>query len=116
MPVHSPIARLVDIIEAVELISSEMRDVTLGAFAKDRRKQWLVERGVEIISEASRRLPEALKLRHPEIHGRKSPVSAIYCGMNTSMSRMTCFGIVVHDELPVLEKICRDELVIAHIK
>jgi uncharacterized protein with HEPN domain len=52
----SPSARLTDIIEAVELIRSEMAGVTLQAFEPDKRKRWLVERGVEIISEASRRL------------------------------------------------------------
>jgi len=33
-----PIARLVDIIEAIELIQSEMAGVTLDAFETDRRK------------------------------------------------------------------------------
>jgi uncharacterized protein with HEPN domain len=67
MPVASHVPRLTDIIEAIELIGSEMAGVTLEAFEPDRRKRWLVERGIEIISEASRRLPEELKARHPEI-------------------------------------------------
>jgi len=33
----------------------------------DWRERWLVERGVEIISEASRHLTDDLKARHPEI-------------------------------------------------
>jgi len=48
----SPVPRLTDIIEAIELIRSEMAGVTLQAFEPDRRKRWLVERGIEIISEA----------------------------------------------------------------
>ena len=44
-----------------------MAGVTLRSFEPDRRKRWLVERGIEIISEASRRLPDELKARHPEI-------------------------------------------------
>jgi len=67
MPSSSPIARLVDVIEAIELIQSEMAGVTLSSFEPDRRKRWLVERGLEIISEASRRLPGAMKARHPSI-------------------------------------------------
>jgi hypothetical protein len=35
----SPLAWLVDIIEAIELIRSEMVGVTLGAFESDRRKR-----------------------------------------------------------------------------
>ena len=64
MAAPSSVTRLSDIIEAVELIRSEMTGVTLDAFESDRRKRWLVERGIEIISEASRRLPEALKAQH----------------------------------------------------
>jgi uncharacterized protein with HEPN domain len=67
MIASSPIARLTDIIEAIELIQSEMAGVTLDAFEGDRRKRWLVERGIEIISEASRRLPAAMKARRTEI-------------------------------------------------
>jgi uncharacterized protein with HEPN domain len=44
-----------------------MAGVTLDAFEPDRRKRWLVERGLEIISEASRHLPAALKARHASI-------------------------------------------------
>lgn len=67
MPPSSPLARLTDIVEAIELIRSEMADVSMAAFERDRRKRWIVERGIEIISEASRRLADDLKARHPEI-------------------------------------------------
>jgi uncharacterized protein with HEPN domain len=67
MAMPPQIARLTDIIEAVELIRSEMVGVTLQTFEPDKRKRWLVERGVEIISEASRHLSDELKERHPEI-------------------------------------------------
>ena len=75
----SPLPRLTDIIEAIELIRGEMAGVTLKAFEPDKRKRWLVERGIEIISEASRRLPDALKARNPgsasgDIWARKSSV------------------------------------------
>ena len=61
MAQSSPVPRLTDIIEAVELIRSEMADVTLAAFEPDRRKRWLVERGIEIMSEASGHLSGDLK-------------------------------------------------------
>jgi len=44
-----------------------MAGVTLEAFEPDKRKRWLVERGIEIISEASRHLSDELKARHPQI-------------------------------------------------
>jgi uncharacterized protein with HEPN domain len=37
----------------------------LDVFETDWQTQWLVERGVEIISEASRHLSDELKARHP---------------------------------------------------
>lgn len=63
----SAVPRLTDIIEAIEHIRSETTGVTLDAFEADWRKRWLVERGVEIISEASRHLTDDLKAWHPEI-------------------------------------------------
>jgi uncharacterized protein with HEPN domain len=60
MVTRSLIPRLTDIIEASELIQSEMAGVTLDGFESDRRTRWLVVRGVEIISEASRRLTDEL--------------------------------------------------------
>lgn len=67
MPEPSATARLTVIIKSIELIQSEMIEVTLAAFEADKRKRWLVERGSEIISEASRRLPDEMRVRHPKI-------------------------------------------------
>ena len=50
--------------------SSEIAGATLDSFEADWRKRWLVERGVEIISEASRHLTDAVKARHPKIPWR----------------------------------------------
>jgi hypothetical protein len=59
MAASSLAPRLTDILEAIERIRAEMAGVTIEAFEADWRKRWLVERGVEIISEASRRLTGA---------------------------------------------------------
>jgi uncharacterized protein with HEPN domain len=68
---QSSILRLTDIVEAIDLIKEEMAGVTLRAFEPDKRKRWLVERGIEIISEASRHLGDELKARHPQIPWHK---------------------------------------------
>jgi uncharacterized protein with HEPN domain len=47
--------RLTDIIEAIESIRRVLGGVPLEAFEQDWEKRWLVERGIEIISEASLR-------------------------------------------------------------
>ena len=110
MPRLSPIARLADTIEAVEVIRSEITDVTLDAFESDRRKRWLVERGIEIISEASRHLSDEVKTRHPQIPWSK--VAAIGNVLRHEYERVAYDVLwrVMHDELPPLEKACREEL------
>jgi hypothetical protein len=57
-------------IEAIEHIRDEIADVPLDSFEADWRKLWLIERGVEIIPGASRRLPADLKARHPESYAQ----------------------------------------------
>src|SRR5215472_15608154 len=107
----SPVPRLTDIVEAIELIRSEMAGITLKAFEPDTRKRWLVERGIEIISEASRHLPDKLKARHPEIPWPK--VAGIGNVLRHDYEHVAhdVQWHVVHDDLPPLEKVCREELV-----
>lgn len=105
-----PIARLTDIIEAIELIRSEMAGVTLEAFEPDRRKRWLVERGVEIISEASRHLGDELKARYPGIPWPK--VAGIGNVLRHEYEHVAhdVLWRLVRDDLPPLETVCRVEL------
>lgn len=110
MPASSPLARLTDILEAIELIVSELRGVELRALESDRRKRWLIERGIEIISEASRRLPDTLKARHPELPCRKVAGIGNILRHDYEIIAYDVLWRVVHDELPILEKLCREEL------
>ena len=54
---RSATLHLNDIIEAIERVRQVIGDMALAAFETNWQKQWLVQRGVEIVSEASRRLP-----------------------------------------------------------
>jgi uncharacterized protein with HEPN domain len=71
MAARSIAPRLLDIIESIERVRAALGDTSLEAFEADWRMQWFVERGVEMISEASRHLPAEMKARHPEIPWRK---------------------------------------------
>lgn len=110
MAEHSPIPHLTDIVEAIELIRSEMAGVALDAFEHDRRKRWLVERGVEIVSEASRRLPEALKVRRAEIPWAKVAGIGNVLRHNYENVAAPVMWALVRDDLPALETVCREEL------
>jgi uncharacterized protein with HEPN domain len=110
MAENSAIPRLTDIVEAINRIRGVMAGVTLEAFESDWQKRWIVERGVEIISEASRRLPDSLKARHPEIPWTK--VAGIGNVLRHEYERIAAGVLwsVAHGDLLPLEKACKTEL------
>jgi uncharacterized protein with HEPN domain len=110
MPQSSPIARLTDIVDAITIIDTEMAGVTLAAFEADKRKRWVVERGIEIISEASRRLPQELKARHPDIPWPKVAGIGNILRHDYQDVAHDVLWHVVRENLPPLEKACRVEL------
>ena len=67
MPSKSPAQRLTDILENIDAIAEFTSGMTFAAYLRDRKTIYAVTRALEIISEASRRLPDALKQRHPTI-------------------------------------------------
>lgn len=71
MKAPSPLPRLADIVEAIAHIQAEMTGVALDRFEAAWRRRWPVERGIGIVSEASRRPPGGMKARHPDIPWRK---------------------------------------------
>jgi uncharacterized protein with HEPN domain len=64
------IAALRDIAHHIDLALSFTEGFDYEAFAADPRTVYAVTRCLEIISEASRRLPDDLKARHPSIAWR----------------------------------------------
>lgn len=67
MPSESPLGPLTDIRENIGLAFSFIAQASIDQFLADRRTVYAVTRCLEIISEASRRLPSELKDRHPQI-------------------------------------------------
>lgn len=67
MPSKSPAGPLADIKHNIELARSFIGDLSLEEFRADQRTAYAVLRSLEIITEASRRLPADLKARHPDI-------------------------------------------------
>jgi uncharacterized protein with HEPN domain len=84
MPSKNPAQRLSDISDNIDAIHAFTRELDFQAFRGDRKTVYALVRALEIISEASRRLPEeALLLRHPEIDWRLSPPRGMPIGMST---------------------------------
>jgi uncharacterized protein with HEPN domain len=67
MPSESTIASLRDIAYHIDLASHFTEGSDFLAFRDDLRTVYAVTRCLEIISEASRRLPDEVKARHPAI-------------------------------------------------
>ena len=67
MPFKSPAQRLRDIVDNVDAIEAFTAELDLAAFTRDRKTVYAVVRALEIISEASRRLPTEITGRHTEI-------------------------------------------------
>jgi uncharacterized protein with HEPN domain len=107
---RSLVLRLTDIIEAIERIRSVISRLSLEEFEASWERQWLAERGVLIISEASRHLSAELKARHPEIPWAK--VAGIGSVLRHDYERIAPDVIwkLATVDLLVLDAVCRDEL------
>lgn len=99
-----------DIIEAIERVRQSLGDIKLEAFETDWQRQWLVERGVEIISEASRRLPDELKARHPDIPWSKVAAIGNVLRHNYESISAPIMWKLVREDLQHLHRACREEL------
>jgi uncharacterized protein with HEPN domain len=67
MPSKNPAQRLWDIVNNVDAIDIFTAGLDLETFRADRKTVYAVVRALEIISEASRRLPDTLLARHSEV-------------------------------------------------
>ena len=63
---------LYDILKAIERVEEITTGRTLEDFEASWQLQWLVQRAIEIVSEASRAIPDELTNVRPEIEWRKS--------------------------------------------
>ncbi len=68
---RSPKVYLYDIAEAIGMIEEAMAGRSLAEFEADLFRRRAIERALEIVSEASRHLPEDLLADHPGIPWRR---------------------------------------------
>jgi uncharacterized protein with HEPN domain len=105
--VRSSVLRLTDIVEAIERVRSVIGEMPLDVFETDWQRQWLVERGVEIISEASRHLPAELKARHPHIPWKKVAGVGNILRHNYEHVAAPVMWKLAQADLSALESVCR---------
>jgi uncharacterized protein with HEPN domain len=106
----TPAPHLQSIVAAIEHINAKMKGITLEMFEADIDRQRIVERNVEIISEASRRLQEHLKARHPDIPWKDIAGIGNILRHDYENVIPDAMWNVARDHLAPLERACRDEL------
>jgi uncharacterized protein with HEPN domain len=68
---RSALPAIEDILETIDRIRGKLDGLTFETFQSDWELQFLAQRAIEIISEASRRIPADMKARHPQIEWRR---------------------------------------------
>jgi uncharacterized protein with HEPN domain len=92
-----------DILEAIARIEEITSGKTLADFEASWELQWLVQRGIEIISEASRAIPTELKNARPEIPwSRVRDIGNVLRHEYQGLSDPIIWNVVT-DELPRLK-------------
>jgi len=102
-----------DILQSIERIEIVTSGMTLETFSADWRTSYIVQRAIEIISEAARRIPAPLRAKRPEIPWRQvMGIGNVLRHDYHGLSDPIIWGVVV-DELPKLrraiESLSRDE-------
>lgn len=101
---------LSDIRHNIYVANAFTAGVTYDAFRDDMLRLYAVIRCLEIISEASRRLPDELKARHPEIAwGRMAGAGNVYRHEYEDVAASFVW-VVLEDHLPLLRAAIDREL------
>ena len=61
---------LKDILEATEKVEQFVTEMTYAEFSQDEKTQYAVVRALEIIGEATKRVPEQVRVEYPEVPWR----------------------------------------------
>jgi len=99
-------------IAAAERDRDVLGDMSMEALEADWQRLWMVQRGIEIISEASRHLPNEMKGRHPDIPWTK--VAGIGNVLRHGYEQVAAPVLwrLVREDIPRLEHVCREELAV----
>ncbi len=99
---RDPRIALEDVIVAIARINEETDELTFEQFASNWRAQYIVERALLIVSEASRAIPDSFKERHAGIRwiGVRD-IGNVIRHQYASLSPLLIWN-VVRDEMPRL--------------
>jgi uncharacterized protein with HEPN domain len=104
------LAALRDIAHHIELATGFVAEMSFEAFCEDLRTFYAVTRCLEIISEASRRLPDDLKARHSAIAWREMAGAGNVYRHDYEDVAASFVWATVHNHLPPLRVVIAHEL------
>src|SRR4051794_38877562 len=102
--------RLLDIRESIAEIESILYGVTREQFIVQRRLRLLTERLLEIVCEASRRLPDHIKQSEPQIEWQKVVDFGNYLRHAYHSTRADTVWDIVQIDLPLLKAVAERHL------
>jgi uncharacterized protein with HEPN domain len=82
-----------DILETIALIETALAGKSREDFGKDDILRLAIQRAIEIISEASRHIPDDRCRMRRKSHGARSGASATFCATNITASPTTSSGM-----------------------
>lgn len=93
-----------DVIEATTNIQGFIQDMNYDLFFQDKKTSYAAIRGLEIIGEATKKIPEEIKKKYPnipwkEISGMRDKIAHEYFGVDLKIVWQT-----IIEDLPVYEK------------
>ena len=93
MPSKNPVQRLTEIIENIAIIAEFTAGMVFEDYVNDRKTVYAVTRALEIISEASRRLPTSSRSATVRLIGRGLRLRATSIGMSMRSLMMYSCGL-----------------------
>jgi uncharacterized protein with HEPN domain len=110
MSSKNPAQRLQDITDNISAIQAFTKHMDFATFRADQKTIYAVVRALEIVSEASRRLPAEITARHPEIDWPAvAAVGNIYRHEYETVDESLIWHTVQHD-LDGLKAVIESEL------
>lgn len=101
---------LYDMRDNILLSQTFLADLTLRAYVESRLHFYAVTRAIEFISEASRRLPDEVRERHPQLPWRAIRDRGNFYRHQYDSVAESQLWPVVHDRLPALLDAVRAEI------